>query len=308
MQLHRLHPELRNVYRRIPAVPFHNRLFLALLSLVQKLQRGKITPCDGVSIEDRVLGAAGVRIYRPLQGATGAGLLWIHGGGYVIGAASTNDRECAALAGNLGLVVVSVEYRLAPKYPFPLPLDDCFAAWHFMLKSAEALGIDRERIAITGQSAGGGLAAALAQRIADDGGVQPAAQLLTYPMLDDRTALREELDAVRHRLWNNKNNRGAWGFYLGCDPGSDSLPEYAAPGRREDLSGLPPTWIAAGDLDLFYDEDCRYAERLREAGVPCEFHTVQGAPHGFDLLAPEAGVSRAFNAEYSRFLRESLKL
>lgn len=318
MNIEKLHPELRATYARIPAVPFHNPVFYFVLNTLQKLRPQKPKLFPGVSMQDQTSGQLGVRLYRPEpsrpepsrpeHGPAGAALLWIHGGGYIMGDVSTNDRECCQLASELGVVVVSVGYRLAPKHPFPAALDDCFAAWQFMLTNAAAWGVDPARMAVIGQSAGGGLAAAVVQRIADTDLIQPAAQVLIYPMLDDRTAANTGLDAVNNRLWNNRNNRGAWRWYLGQPAGQASLPPYAAPARRQDLSGLPPTWIGAGDVDLFYPENCDYAERLREAGVTCEFYGVPGAPHGFDLLAPESTVSQSFVQEYGDFLRSRLSL
>lgn len=306
MDIEKLHPELRKTYARIPAVPFHNSLFYFILNGLQKIQSTKIKPVEGLVIEDRPLKSGGVRIYRPEANLSGAGLLWIHGGGYIMGNAAINDRECCALAKELGLIVVSVDYRLAPKHPFPAALDDCFDAWHFMQANASEWGLDPKRIAVMGQSAGGGLAASVVQRIADTDGVQPAAQLLVYPMLDDRTGANEDLDQIKNRLWNNKNNRGAWGWYLGQPPGQETLPGYASPARREDLSTLPPAWIGVGELDLFYQEDCRYAERLSDSGVACELFITPGAPHAFDILAPETDPSQRFIQDYYRFLRARL--
>jgi acetyl esterase/lipase len=303
-----LHPELRRTYGLVPAVPFHNPLFHFIVRLLQRLRSRRIKPVAGVVIEDRPLSHGAVRIYRPQSAANGAGLLWIHGGGYIIGDVSISDRECIALAKELGLVVVSVDYRLAPEHPFPAALDDCFEAWHFVQDRADELGIDRRRIALVGQSAGGGLAAALAQRIADTGGVQPAAQVLMYPMLDDRTAADTALDPLRHFLWNNRNNRGGWGWYLGQTPGQPGVPAYAVPARREDLSGLPPAWIGVGEQDLFYAEDCAYAQRLQAAGVHCVLHIGPQAPHAYDLIVPQSSVAQAFVQEHYRFLREQFRL
>ena len=219
-----------------------------------------------------------MRLYRPEQGLSGAGLLWIHGGGMITGNAATNDRECAAFARELGIVVVSVEYRLAPKHPFPAALDDCHAAWQWMLSAAGELGIDPARIAISGQSAGGGLAASLALRIRDAGGLQPAAQALMCPMLDDRTGARRELDAIDHRVWNNRSNRAAWSWYLGLPPGSSEVPAHAAAARCANLRGLPPAWIGVGEVDLFLEEDRRYARAAdRSAGPLRAAHRADGA-------------------------------
>ncbi|CAN0506825.1 unnamed protein product, partial [Phaeothamnion confervicola] len=175
------------------------------------------------------------------------------------------------------MTVVSVDYRLAPEHPFPLPSDDCLAAWHWLQNSAASLGIDPARVAIGGASAGGGLAAGLAQRIHDTGGIQPIAQWLMAPMLDDRTAACRELDDIKHPVWTNRMNRAAWRSYLDREPGAEDLPAYAAPGRRGDLTGLPPTFIGVGDIDLFYEEGRRYADGLRQHGVAVAFETIRGA-------------------------------
>ncbi|WP_317928995.1 alpha/beta hydrolase [Halioxenophilus sp. WMMB6] len=305
MELDRIHPELQPTYKRIPNIPFDNWFFFKLLQLVQWLQPKRKQPIPKVEIVDHALAKTAVRVYRPQQ-CSGAGLLWIHGGGYIMGDVSINDRECNKLAKTLGLVVVSVDYRLAPKYAFPVPLDDCYSAWQFMLDNCQNWGVDPNRLAVLGQSAGGGLAAGLVQRIADTNGVHPAAQILTYPMLDDRTANNRELDSIKHRLWNNRSNRFGWRSYLGCDPGNDTIASYAVPARRESLTGLPPTWIGVGDLDLFYAENCRYAERLRASGIDCELWISPQCPHGFDLLAPKSTPAREINQSIRTFLSKYL--
>ena len=308
MDVQKLHPELRKAYSRMPAVPVHIPAVRHVFTLLMKLMPSRIKPVAGVSIEDRSVGQCTVRIFRPEGKTSGAGLMWIHGGGYIMGNIGMNDRECAALAKELQLVVVFVDYRLAPRHPFPAALDDCFEAWKFMQASAAELGLDRERIAVLGQSAGGGLAAGLVQRLADTGGVQPAIQVLMYPMIDDRTAANQELDQARHFFWNNRNNRGAWDWYLGKPPGLGDMPAYSVPARREDLSGLPPSWMCVGEVDLFYQEDCAYAERLRAAGVPCELHIAPQTPHAYDFIAPDSSVTKATMQDCYRFIRTQLHL
>ena len=307
MHLDKLHPELRKTYSRIPAVPFHNPVVLTLLKVLSAIPR-KAKPTPGVSVVNKQLKTASVRIYRPEGELSGAGMFWIHGGGYIIGDATVNDGECAQYARDFKMVVVSVEYRLAPRHKFPLGLDDCFEAWQWLVDNAQELGVSPDRLVISGQSAGGGLAAALVQRVFDSGGTQPVGQALLCPMLDDRTAANTELDAVKNRLWNNKNNRGGWTYYLGVAPGRSDLPPYAAPARREDLSGLPPAWVGVGDVDLFYQEDCDYAARLTAAGVPCTLKVTPGAPHAFEMLAPDTSVAKDFTASNYQFLREVLAL
>jgi acetyl esterase/lipase len=218
-------------------------------------------------------------------------VLWIHGGGYVIGTAAQDDALCRDLARRLGALVASVDYRLAPDHPHPVPLEDCHDALVWL---AEAPEVDPGRVAVAGASAGGGLAAGLAQLACARGAVRPAFQLLSYPMLDDRTALRRDVDERGFRLWDNRSNRYGWTSYLGTEPGGPGAAAPAVPARAEDLSGLPPAWIGVGSLDLFHDEDRAYAERLRAAGVPCAFDVVDGAFHAFDMVLPRAPVSRAF--------------
>jgi acetyl esterase/lipase len=162
--------------------------------------------------------------------------------------------------------------------------------------------VDPTRVAIGGASGGGGLAAALALLARDRGEVDVAAQLLIYPMLDDRSATVEGLDDPNHRLWTQSANKYGWASYLG-----DADPAVAVPARREDLGGLPQAWLCVGTLDLFHDEDVAYAERLRAAGVPCELEVVDGAFHGFDGIAPKAPVSRSFYASQLAFLRGTLR-
>ncbi|MBN1906960.1 MAG: alpha/beta hydrolase [Deltaproteobacteria bacterium] len=306
MKIDQIHPELRNTVRFILPFP-HNRTLVAILNLLINLAPRK-SVINGVKITDKQLENTTVRIYRPEGKLSGAGLLWIHGGGFIIGRAYINDKLCAAYSKDLGLVVVSVDYRLAPRFPFPAAFDDCFEAWQWFQNEAATMGIDPELIAISGQSSGGCLAASLAQKIHDEGSVEPAAQALLCPTLDDRTAANYELDAINHRIWNNKSNRFAWSAYLGQPPGIPDVPEYAVPSRRENLSGLPPAWISVGDVELFYEEASRYCEHLNENGVDCRLHVTPMAPHGFEAFVPKASITQdLFKANY-QFLRETLKI
>ncbi len=234
-----------------------------------------------------------VHVYHPPGAADGPrpALLWIHGGGYVIGSPTQDDPQCREIAARHGALVASVDYRLAPEHPFPVPLEDCYAALTWL---AARHDVDAGRIAIGGASAGGGLAAALALLARDRGEIRPVLQLLSYPMVDDRTTLRDDLDENRtYRMWNQRSNRFGWRSYLGSGSSGD-VPPLAAPARVEDLSGVAPAWIGVGTYDLFHDEDLAYAERLREAGVDCAVHVSPGAYHGFDGVEPDVPVSRAF--------------
>lgn len=257
-------------------------------------------------------GDMGYRLFRP--GGSGHGsertpaLLWIHGGGLILGTPQQDDSSNLALARDLGIAVFSASYRLAPDHPAPAALDDLVAGFRALVARADEFGIDPARIAIGGASAGGGLAAALAQRLHDEGGPQPVFQLLVYPMLDDRTVLRDDIDRRHLRMWSPESNRFAWSAYLGTDAGGPGVEAALVPARRADLSGLPPAWIGVGTLDLFHDEDVEYARRLREAGVSCELSVVPGAFHGFDAVFRRAGVTRAFHAEWARVLRGAFAL
>ncbi|MFD6141581.1 alpha/beta hydrolase [Promicromonospora sp. NPDC060271] len=305
MNLSAVDPQLRQGYRIMRQAPVGNPLLLKLANRLMGLLPDAKAP-EGMTLEKIPWGdAAGLRVYTPEGGGSGAALLWIHGGGLVLGSAVQDDHRCFATAQELDVVVVSAEYRLAPQHPFPLPLDDCLDAWSWLQQNAAARGIDPQRVAVGGQSAGGGLAAALVQRIHDLGGTQPVAQWLFCPMLDDRTAANRELDAVRHILWSNRSNRIGWSAYLGT-AGASEVPDHAVPARREDLTGLPPAWIGTGDIDLFHDENQAYAERLTAAGVPTTFDVVPDAPHAFETAGARAEVSVAYLDRAHRWLRDRL--
>jgi acetyl esterase/lipase len=295
----RLHPDLEGV--RFFTVPFHHRRLLPLWRLA--LRFSKATVVAGVDVSEQRVDGVRATIYRPRERASGAALLWLHGGGFIVGQPSMDDARCSRFARELGLVVVSVDYRLAPEHPFPAALDDAATLWSWL---ARAEDVDPTRVAIGGESAGGGLAACLAQRLRDEGGRRPAAQLLVYPMLDDRTAARTDLDAVNHRVWHNRSNRTGWSAYLGRAPGAAELPDHAVAARCDHLHDLPPTWIGVGGLDLFRNEVHAYARRLETCGVPVTLHEVPGAPHGFVVFAPDVPITQAFvDAQYD-FLRERL--
>lgn len=233
-------------------------------------------------------------------------LFWIHGGGYVIGTPEQDVSFISRLLARFDIVVASVDYRLAPDHPFPAPLDDCHAALAWVVHHAGKLGVDADRVIIGGQSAGGGLAAALVQRTVDQGPVAPIFQLLIYPMLDAKTVAREDDAGTGDFIWTANSNRYGWQSYLGADPTSGSYPDYAVPSARADLSRLPPAWIGVGSLDLFHDEDRVYAERLRQAGVNCEFVMIDGGYHAFDALMPDAAATKRFNNSIFSALQKAL--
>ncbi|WP_214403684.1 alpha/beta hydrolase [Pseudonocardia lacus] len=279
------HPDLRaaRFLPRAAVGPRSLRLVRAATRLGAAAARSK---AEVVAVSE----AVSVRVFRPaVAAAPTPALLWIHGGGLVMGHAAMDDDFCRRAARELGAVVASVEYRLAPEHPFPTPLHDCYAALEWL---AERPDVDARRIAVGGASAGGGLAAALALLARERDAIHLAFQLLVYPMLDDRTVRAADGTADRLRMWNAASNRFGWRCYLGAPDGE--VPPLAAPARAPDLTGLPPAWIGVGTLDLFRDEDREYALRLREAGVAVELHEVPGAYHGFDMVQRRAPVSREF--------------
>lgn len=232
--------------------------------------------------------------YRPEQEqGTLAAILHIHGGGFIAGSAESYDQINRWFAGVLKCVVVSVDYRLSPATPFPGALEDCYAAIQWLRQNATSLGIDPSRVAVKGESAGGGLAAALAIMMRDRGDPPVAFQCLTYPMLDDRSPV-EPNPYVGEFIWTPENNKSAWQAYLGREPGQSGVSNYAAAARTEDFSGLPPTFMAVGTLDLFLEEDLDFARRLLRAAVPVELHVYAGAYHGFQFAGDVEPVRQYF--------------
>jgi acetyl esterase/lipase len=277
------HPELRRVGRLLPKQIVSARTLPLIRFPIRFLSRRTPSHIELVTLRQGVT----VRVFRPPVASTPApALLWIHSGGYVMGTAAQDDKVCARFARELGATVAAVDYRLAPENPYPAALDDCYAALRWM---AELPSVDPARVAIGGASAGGGLAAALALVARDRAEIPIAAQLLVYPMLDDRTVERPEAEHPKMRLWGPSSNKFGWASYLG-----DADPDVAVPARRQDLAGLAPAWIGVGEFDLFYDEDLAYAERLRAAGVPCEVEVIPGAFHGFDVVLSKTNVAQSF--------------
>lgn len=220
-------------------------------------------------------------------------VLQLHGGGYVAGSASITGPGDSALANDLRCMVVAVDYRLSPEAAYPAALNDCYDALLWLYREAPALNVDRTRLAVSGASAGGGLAAGLALRARDQGEVSLCGQVLIYPMLDDRTGCVVPAHPLTGEyIWDAASNVFAWTAYLGTAPGADVV-GYSVPGRYGDLANLPPALIAVGQLDLFFGEVMAYAQRLIEAGVSTELHVYPGACHAFDLMA-EAPASIAY--------------
>jgi acetyl esterase/lipase len=294
------HPDLR-IARFLPRSTVGPRR----LRLIRRFTAAAGKPRPGIDVVQLESDApeVSVRIFRPANaGPRTPALLWIHGGGYVIGTAAQDDPFCRRISDQLGVIVASVDYRLAPEHPFPMPLHDCYAALTWLAGQPD---VDPRRIAIGGASAGAGLAAALALLAKERGEVQPVLQLLSYPMLDDRTTARTDIDQRPLRLWNANCNRFGWQSYLGPAHGGE-ISALASPARYEDLAGLPPAWIGVGTCDLFHDENVAYAERLRRAGVDCTLHVTPGAYHAFDMIEAKAPISQAFRQAQSTALDSAL--
>lgn len=229
-------------------------------------------------------------------------LLWFHGGGQVLGYAAQDDPWLKPLSEAVGCAIASVEYRLAPETPAPGAAEDGLTAYLWLREQAGALGLDPTRIGISGQSGGGGIAAATVLLIRDRGLPAPRFQSLLYPMLDDRNTTASSHEITDIGIWDRKTNILAWQAILG-EHKEDNVFPYAAPARATDLSGLPPTFIAVGDLDLFRDEDIEYAQRLRTQQVAVDLHLYSGAYHAFDLFAPTAQISQSLRQTWYDNLR-----
>ncbi|WP_261323829.1 alpha/beta hydrolase [Rhizobium leguminosarum] len=292
-------PELRAA-RFLPRTIIAARTLPALRVLTKLTRITRRPDAQVVSVDANV----SVHVFRPASARPRTpALLWIHGGGMVLGDAAQDSGFCRLVADQLNIVVGSVEYRLAPAHPFPAPLEDCYTALQWLARQPD---IDPARIVIGGASAGGGLAAALALLAKERGEIRPVLQLLSYPMLDDRTTIRTDIDARRLRLWSPASNRFGWRSYLGPATADGNVPPLAAPARYNDLSGLPPAWIGVGTNDLFHDEDVTYARRLQQAGVATTLHVVPGAYHNFDSIEAKAAISRAFVKAQMTALDEAL--
>ncbi|MGZ4201875.1 MAG: alpha/beta hydrolase [Thermoleophilaceae bacterium] len=319
--LERVDPELRDGLAAFEAIELTgNELRGDHIGTVRRLARetaasvlAESPPNDRVLREDREApgpnGDVRVRLYRPAEATEALPcLVWIHGGGMVFGAPEQDELGLDALAEQVPCVVASVEYRLAPEHPYPTPLEDCYAALLWVAETADELGVDPTRIAVGGGSAGGNLATAVALLARDRGGPAPVFQLLVYPMLDDRCATASMAEFPDSLSWTLEHTRAGWDALLGERAGGDGVDGYAAPARADDLSGLPPTLIQVGDIDVFRDEDIHYATRLLRAGVSAELHVYPGVYHAADFLVPEARSSVRMSEERIEALRGALRV
>ena len=246
---------------------------------------------DGTPVE--------LRWYTKHGSHPGSAVLYLHGGGMICGSLDIYDSVLRNSVSKSGVPMLTVEYRLAPEHPHPAPVEDCFAALQWLAEHTDELGVDRERLAVYGDSAGGGLAAGVAL-MARDRGIDLARQILIYPMIDDRTPVDERL--VPFLMWTYDDNETGWRALLGDAYRTEAVSPYAAPSRATDLSGLAPAYIEVGELDAFRDENIDYARRLALSGVSVELHVHPGVPHAFEALAPQTSVARRSASDRLRAL------
>jgi acetyl esterase/lipase len=264
-----------------------------------QLDRHTLTTADGATLD---LGWYHTEALGPPPGSA---VLYLHGGGMIFGLEHVGrvyDLAVRDYVAASGVPMLVVDYRLAPEHPHPTPVEDCYAALRWLTENASALGVDPTRIAVMGDSAGGGLAAGVSLLARDRGGPHIAQQLLIYPMLDDRTHTPDP-QLLPFLTWTYDDNVTGWAALLGDNAGTDAVSPYAAPARATDMSGLPDTYIDVGDLDIFRDEDIAYARRLSDARVPTELHLHPGCPHAFEALARGADISQRAIGDRVRRLR-----
>ena len=318
VMLEMVHPELRTLASQLLKMNFP-----AITQKTLNKSREALLPMRSPRLADvsvsgqRIPGGKGqpdveIFIINALAGEARPAILHCHGGGFVMGSAQDSIRDLQEMSKSLGCVVVSVEYRLAPETRYSGSLEDNYAALKWLHNNAESLGVDPERIAVMGESAGGGHAALLAIVARDRGEIPIAFQCLIYPMRDDRTGSSHAAPPhVGKLLWNAESNRFGWSSFLGVLAGSDKVPVHAVPARVEDLQGLPPAYIAVGSLDLLADENMEYARRLNSAAVSTQLLVVAGAFHGFDALQKfgvQTCVGKEFNQTKLDALRQGLNI
>lgn len=306
-------PEIAAVVPMLPTLdgtdPVAARAFLS--QMIAQLPAPDTT---GVQFEDRrISGGPGdpevaIRIYRPEERSAPAAVYSVHGGGFISGDLDTEHALNIRLARELGVVVVAVDYRLAPETPFPGPLEDVYSGLVWTAEHADELGIDPQRIAIHGISAGGGLCAALALLARDRKGPHITFQFLAVPELDDRLTTASMTAFTDTPLWNRPNAVASWDHYLRVGrAGSDDVSVYAAPARATDLAGLPPAYVSVMHFDPLRDEGIAYAQALLAAGVTVELHLFPGTFHGSALIQ-HAAISQREQAEAITVLRQALVL
>ena len=291
-----LHPEIAEALKKQPEIDYGR---VRDFARVREARAVAATPApEGVRIVNATVPgypdgdpAVPVRVYSTEECESRDTLVWIHGGGFVLGSLNDNDPVGIQLARNAGCNVVSVDYRLAPEHPFPAGINDCYAALRWVADGPELLGGRQDQLAVAGGSAGGCLAAGVTLMARDLSGPALCHQLLVVPVLDDRLETRSSRVIHDPRIWNRKNAELAWTMYLGADRGGEVSP-YASPAREKDLAGLPSATVLVADMDLLRDEGVGYANRLTASGVRADLVVYAGTCHGHTAIAPRADVSR----------------
>lgn len=238
-------------------------------------------------------GVIPIRVYRPINVTEILPVIFaIHGGGMFMGSIEADDSHAATLCQDSGAITIAIDYRLAPEFPYPAGLDDCFTTLKWIVNNSVELGINPMRVAVYGESAGGNIALALGLMARDQGGPMISFLAPIYPMVDDRSVSPSSYEVVDVGVWDRHEQLEAWKWYLGPQYGSDDISIYAAPARATDFSNLPPIFIDIGTIDLFRDEVITLVGKIASSGVPIEFHLYPGAYHAAELFAPEAELSK----------------
>ncbi len=308
----RVNPELLPGLEMFPELDLQPEFLQAIREGAAQMNQPALVD-ESLSLNDEIIPGPDsnplrLRIYSPKsQNEALPALLWIHGGGYILGSADDNDDLCMRFVQEANCVVVSVDYRLAPEHPYPAPIEDCYSALKWIADHAEELNIDPNSIGVAGASAGGGLTAALTLLARDRQYPSLCFQMPLYPMIDDRNNTPSTNEIKAGFVWNQQTNEAGWKMYLGELYGTDRIPAYAAPARAEDYSNLPYTYTCVGQLDPFRDETIAYVTKLAQAGVDVEFHLYPGAYHGFEGINPGAAISVRATNEYIQAVKNGLE-
>ena len=312
MVLKRVNPELVDMLNAFPPLALDAEILPqvreALAAGNQPLEQTEVS-IEEVAIQSYDNQEIKVRVYKPTKEIEGKlpGFLWIHGGGYVLGTAESDDGLCVNIVNSANCVVVSVDYRLAPEHPYPTPIEDCYSALCYLVNNAAELGVDTDKIGVGGLSAGGGLTAALTLLTRDRQFPKVHLQFPLYPMIDDSNNTPSANEITDSMIWNQKLNDAGWKMYLGELHGAEDVPVYAAPARATDLSNLPTTYTFIGQLDPFRSETLTYVTKLAEAGVDVEFHLYPGGYHSFEILNPTTSIGQRASSEFLNAIKNGFE-
>jgi len=303
----KIHPELKPFAEAMPATTITRDNISETRATLKEARASMELPVTQVSVSQKEISKNGhqikLHVYTPDHApSNNPGLLWFHGGGYIVG--SSDDFQALLIAENCGCTVVSVDYAIAPERPFPAGSEEGYAALEWVFENAADLGISAEDVAIGGSSAGAGMAAGVSLMNRDRQNLPLVFQFLLYPMLDNL----HDTDSGKlenHPVWSRETSLNAWEMYLDGTPGEEASP-YAAAARATDLSGLPDTYITVGTQDLFRDEDINYAQRLMAADVSTKLEVFPGVFHGAEAYFPDAAVSKRMSESYYQALRLGL--